>query len=811
MRSRFWKNDPLEFAVLARLVLAEGRLFAIPRTPEHLVEYNRAQVTTLKMTQPADRRRSLVRGLDRRHLMPSSRTLLHLLAPQRRSCHRRNRFAGVSWRSAIRTSTVLSALACSLTLLTAGSAGARTYADWPGVDSLSVDHPHFHGGIDTVNIRAHFSNPDPNHSYSMSVQLQVANRALDYTWLSGWRSVSLSPGGQSTLEVAWFDPAAVPFFEYDLSAEVRFPGSTKSNLIVNGGFSSSLSGWTLVNHNPPGYGIERVTSEDGDADGEAHVYSTQYNTYGIPPEIKQTVSGVTDEAFVHLRFKPRTRDLIYGQGIAQIYVQMGAGKIVYWYSTRPKPANTATARYIQVLGSAWYNIGLTLDQIPGRTGDQVTIGARADMYSSLGYGSAEVDIYLDDVGASTDTPQASELPAGILLTGASEEWIGDVRAALRECVRDDFPNLGWAEDLVPLLPTVQWADAFQTNMCQAGVWHVVGDELMSTVAFARAITQVVAPAVELACAASGLTMIDSLGPIGNGLRRAVESSAIRALDDQLAGDTDKWESFSYRLGVLVEETLLDAGGQFRDEVTSRLLDMSIGTLLHGKSLGSFVSSDSIGISQCWVREVIPDTLSWAWIGSAPRAFDSTTPLAPQDPIVVRGRASVAGNAAMCVWHARPDGVVEVRLDDLSVSAGDVVFIALADSTSLFEFHIDRGGDGIVDQIVQTPGVFHSALSHSPMLIEAPAELPQVTIAPNPFNPRTTMRFELDESGPVHLAVFDLRGRPVKTLVDGELARGSHRFDWDGCDANGRTVASGSYFVRMVWLGQSWTGRMTLLR
>jgi hypothetical protein len=67
-------------------------------------------------------------------------------------------------------------------------------------------------------------------------------------------------------------------------------------------------------------------------------------------------------------------------------------------------------------------------------------------------------------------------------------------------------------------------------------------------------------------------------------------------------------------------------------------------------------------------------------------------------------------------------------------------------------------------------------------------------APNPFNPRTTVRFELPDAAHVRLAIHDVRGRLVRTLVDAELPRGAHGIDWNGRDERGADVASGSYFA-----------------
>ncbi len=88
----------------------------------------------------------------------------------------------------------------------------------------------------------------------------------------------------------------------------------------------------------------------------------------------------------------------------------------------------------------------------------------------------------------------------------------------------------------------------------------------------------------------------------------------------------------------------------------------------------------------------------------------------------------------------------------------------------------------------------------------------VSAEPNPFNPQTTVRFELPMAGPVRLVVYNLAGQPVRTLLDGEyLSAGSHAVVWDAHDAQGRAVASGVYLLRWTGQGQTSVQKITLLR
>jgi hypothetical protein len=83
--------------------------------------------------------------------------------------------------------------------------------------------------------------------------------------------------------------------------------------------------------------------------------------------------------------------------------------------------------------------------------------------------------------------------------------------------------------------------------------------------------------------------------------------------------------------------------------------------------------------------------------------------------------------------------------------------------------------------------------------------------PNPFNPRTTIAFSLARRGVVSLAVYDVAGRRVRTLVDGSRDAGPHTVAWDGRNDAGVSVASGVYFCKLVAGEFSDTRKLVLLK
>ena len=84
--------------------------------------------------------------------------------------------------------------------------------------------------------------------------------------------------------------------------------------------------------------------------------------------------------------------------------------------------------------------------------------------------------------------------------------------------------------------------------------------------------------------------------------------------------------------------------------------------------------------------------------------------------------------------------------------------------------------------------------------------------PNPFNPVTTLRFDLARSGHVRLRLYDVAGRQVRTLIDAEMSAGRDKQTlWDGRDGAGRLLASGVYLSVLEADGIHSSRKMILLR
>lgn len=83
--------------------------------------------------------------------------------------------------------------------------------------------------------------------------------------------------------------------------------------------------------------------------------------------------------------------------------------------------------------------------------------------------------------------------------------------------------------------------------------------------------------------------------------------------------------------------------------------------------------------------------------------------------------------------------------------------------------------------------------------------------PNPFNPETTIEYEIPISGSIRLEIYNMLGQKIKTLIDQNQMAGVHRAIWNGKNEFGEAVASGIYLYRIQSNNFTATKRMLLIR
>jgi hypothetical protein len=122
--------------------------------------------------------------------------------------------------------------------------------------------------------------------------------------------------------------------------------------------------------------------------------------------------------------------------------------------------------------------------------------------------------------------------------------------------------------------------------------------------------------------------------------------------------------------------------------------------------------------------------------------------------------------------------------DLTPWHGQSVFLEVVDQATGTWGHIN------VDEIVE------SHATPVDVLGAVPATYVLHPNTPNPFNPTTRLSFDLPSAGRARLDIYDVRGRLVRTLIDGSLPAGPHGVVWDGTTTEGTRAASGMYWSRL---------------
>ena len=138
-----------------------------------------------------------------------------------------------------------------------------------------------------------------------------------------------------------------------------------------------------------------------------------------------------------------------------------------------------------------------------------------------------------------------------------------------------------------------------------------------------------------------------------------------------------------------------------------------------------------------------------------------------------------------------------------IAQGDLTFTVPGDAPELFyncEFHAAMTGTIAIETIVATSD-----------RVRRPGGFRLYPNYPNPFNPTSTIRYDLPEAARVALAIYDVMGREVARLVDGNMEPGTHSVEWNGHDRAGRVLPSGVYIVHLATPQYRLSIRMMLLK
>jgi predicted CXXCH cytochrome family protein len=202
-----------------------------------------------------------------------------------------------------------------------------------------------------------------------------------------------------------------------------------------------------------------------------------------------------------------------------------------------------------------------------------------------------------------------------------------------------------------------------------------------------------------------------------------------------------------------------------------------------------------------------------YVSNADSAYsiDNLEPMAPANAKYVKATGKLA-------WSPSQSGDVKyyaVYRTDLNgtLVIDGAPYVTVADTSAAVELDYRYGVvavdfAGNVSDLSPSAQVDVLGIASNPV----PATTALLGNAPNPFNPSTEVRYQLHEASNVTLTVYNVLGQPVRTLISGAQAAGTHSVRWDGLDNTGHSVGSGAYlYVMTTKSGFRATGRMMLLR
>lgn len=170
------------------------------------------------------------------------------------------------------------------------------------------------------------------------------------------------------------------------------------------------------------------------------------------------------------------------------------------------------------------------------------------------------------------------------------------------------------------------------------------------------------------------------------------------------------------------------------------------------------------------------------------------------------------------WHMR----TQLSSTQTSFTDGEIFISASGGNTEYVHYKVRAFSDCNYSDFTNSLVVRHNELGGFKQIAGEPSEvLPdQFTLHqnfPNPFNPSTTISFDLPEASDLHLIIYTITGETVASVIKTAISAGFRKVQWDGTDVSGKLVSSGIYFyyleARAIETGRTFqqSRKMVLIR
>lgn len=208
-----------------------------------------------------------------------------------------------------------------------------------------------------------------------------------------------------------------------------------------------------------------------------------------------------------------------------------------------------------------------------------------------------------------------------------------------------------------------------------------------------------------------------------------------------------------------------------------------------------------GVAVSGARAYVADWAAWGNDAlSGLRVIDIAN---PARPAIVNSVSKNVAAVAVNEGRIAVGGAIQVYLDCIASFPGGCPSSGYLEVARTSAYELAGRGASF--------GLGSSSLRGNAPAASQPAGFALTGTKPNPFNPATSIRFDVPRASQVRISAYDSRGLLVRTLVDDMLPPGQHEASWGGRNESGEAVASGVYFITMEAEGVRQTMKVTLLK
>ena len=239
-------------------------------------------------------------------------------------------------------------------------------------------------------------------------------------------------------------------------------------------------------------------------------------------------------------------------------------------------------------------------------------------------------------------------------------------------------------------------------------------------------------------------------------------------------------------GIFVGVPVMDTLSSFHVELTNVLIQNNV-----SRVVGGGVSGRNISLAGCTIKENTSDHKGGGIFSDGEIAFSTIN------------RCNIYSNTIEDSSQTGNEIAIGLDADSIALSFLDVILDSFTVSTptdfyttpiASYTFDILVGLDNLQTQLVMTPLEFTLYPNY-----------------PNPFNPVTTLRYDLPENGLVNIIIYDMLGRQVKTLINHTQDAGYRSVIWDATNDFGKPVSAGIYLYQIQAGEYISTKKMVLLK